>query len=342
MNPEQFRRYRQIGTYGAYRVAFRSLPGLADDNGWTPGSKALALANIVNESLPNDARLEEAHFERGTRWGVWREHNKAARYWIEHGWANWHIEPGQGLLPTKNSDIWKPVTRAERDILAPSIFGDDSVRRTVIEVLSRAKSPKSHADLCRELAHSSTLAEALARNPARTPAPPAASLVVLPPFTDLADAAMAAMRLLWVAINQDGEEQAPAIEKLARSEELRTGIDQLRMASETWLKETKRRAFPHHEAADRLALAMTGATSTTLAQTRALVEHHQRQGGGRRWFHEKAGKLVPLVANTGIAASDYRFRLRPLCLLAAQCKAADMTRVKGIFTGEQQDEEVLS
>src|SRR5690606_4555203 len=189
MSHEQFRRYRQIGTYGAYRVAFRSLPGLADDNGWTPGSKALALANIVNESLPEDARLEEAHFEHGTRWGVWSENNKQARYWVERGWAHWDTEAGQGPLPTKNRGICKPVTKAERDLPAPTLFGADSVRRTVIEVLSRAKNPRSHADLCRELAHSSTLAETLARKPARSSASPAASLAVLPAFTDLADAA---------------------------------------------------------------------------------------------------------------------------------------------------------
>lgn len=116
MNHEQFRRYRQIGTYGAYRVAFRSLPGLADDNGWTPGSKALALANIVNESLPEDARLEEAHFEHGTRWGVWSEHNKQARYWIERGWAHWDTEAGQGLLPTKIEAIG-PVLEDNEKVL---------------------------------------------------------------------------------------------------------------------------------------------------------------------------------------------------------------------------------
>src|SRR5690606_11638526 len=58
MSHEQFRRYRQIGTYGAYRVAFRSLPGLADDNGWTPGSKALPRHDLTRH------RTDE---------GVWRQ-----------------------------------------------------------------------------------------------------------------------------------------------------------------------------------------------------------------------------------------------------------------------------
>ncbi|AKJ05198.1 Hypothetical protein AA314_06824 [Archangium gephyra] len=37
--------------------------------------------------------------------------------------------------------------------------------------------------------------------------------------------------------------------------------------------------------------------------------------------------MVPLVADTGIAASDYRFRLRPLSRLAAQCGVAKMNDV---------------
>ncbi len=34
--------------------------------------------------------------------------------------------------------------------------------------------------------------------------------------------------------------------------------------------------------------------------------------------------MVPLVADTGIAASDYRFRLQALSRLATQCGVANM------------------
>lgn len=49
-------------------------------------------------------------------------------------------------------------------------------------------------------------------------------------------------------------------------------------------------------------------------------------------FREQAGKLVPLVSDTGIAASDYRFRLRSICLLAAQCGVADMQSALKVIT----------
>jgi hypothetical protein len=33
MSPDQFRRYRQVGMYGAYRVVLRTIPGLTTDEG---------------------------------------------------------------------------------------------------------------------------------------------------------------------------------------------------------------------------------------------------------------------------------------------------------------------
>jgi hypothetical protein len=64
--------------------------------------------------------------------------------------------------------------------------------------------------------------------------------------------------------------------------------------------------------------------ASPLDQLKTLARHHQEYGGGRRWFREQSGKLIPLVADTGIVASDYRFRLRPLSRLAAQCGVASM------------------
>lgn len=49
MSPDQFRRYRQVGTYGAYRVVFRTVGGLTTGDGWTPEATALELAKLVDE-----------------------------------------------------------------------------------------------------------------------------------------------------------------------------------------------------------------------------------------------------------------------------------------------------
>ena len=48
--------------------------------------------------------------------------------------------------------------------------------------------------------------------------------------------------------------------------------------------------------------------------------------------------MVPLVADTGIAASNYRFRLQPLCRLAAQCGVAEMDKaLQSVTRGEFDD-----
>jgi hypothetical protein len=58
-----------------------------------------------------------------------------------------------------------------------------------------------------------------------------------------------------------------------------------------------------------------------------------------RWFREQAGKMVPLVPDTGIAATDYRFRLRPLARLAAQCGVANMNGALDAVEQQEPDDE---
>jgi hypothetical protein len=326
MSPDQFRRYRQVGTYGAYRVVFRTIPGLTIGDGWTSDATALALANLVNDSLPRDVRLRHEHFENGTKWGRWSG-GEEARYWVERGWQASLTTTG-GFLPTADDAVREQLPREERRLLEPALFSDESTRRVTAEALANAKGARSHADLCDALASSSALSKKLEP----------ASLAPLPAFSRFADAAMHAMRGLWNEINHDGAKQAPPIENLARSTELRSRFDQLREAGIGWLHTPGRNLFPHEQIVTRLAEAMRDA-ATPVEQLRALAKHHHEHGGGRRWFHEQAGKLVPLVADTGIAASDYRFRLRPLCRLAAQCGVANMNHALDAVAQQEPDDE---
>lgn len=313
MSPDQFRRYRQAGVYGAYRVVLRA-PELTTGDGWTPAPIAVELAKLVNDSLPPAARLKQEHFENGTKWGHWDDGNEA-RYWVEHGWQESRNKLG-GLLPTSSDAARKQLPEKERHLLERVLFGPNSIRRVTVQVLASAKGARSHAELCDVLADSIALSKALAP----------ASLGPLPAFTGLADAAMHAMRGLWNEVTHDDVEPAPAVEKLARSTDLQSRFDQLREASTAWLRVPGRSDFPHEQVVTRLAEAMRDAT-TPISQVRALSQHHKEYGGGRRWFSEQDGKFVPLVADTGIAASDYRFRLRSLCHLAAQCGVGNMGAV---------------
>ncbi|MCC6648822.1 MAG: hypothetical protein IT374_25060 [Polyangiaceae bacterium] len=314
MSPDQFRRYRQVGTYGAYRVVLRTVPGLTMGDGWTPADTALQLATLVNESLPRDVRLEPKRFESGTKWGHWADDE--ARYWVRHGWPAAWAKAGSGLLPTPNNAVGKRLPEEERRLLEPALFREESTRRVTAEALAGAKEASSHAALCDTLAASRALSKKIEPR----------SLAPLPAFTRFADASMHAMRGLWTEINTDAAKQAPGVDTLARSSELRARLELVRETGAAWLRAPGRSVFPHDDVMTRLAEA-TQAATTPIDQLRALARHHHEHGGGRRWFREQAGKMVPLVADTGIAASDYRFRLRPLSRLAAQCGVARMNDV---------------
>lgn len=312
MTPDQFRRYRQVGTYGAYRVVLRTVPGLTTGDGWTPGATALALAELVNDSLPRKLRLTQKHFENGTKWHYWSD-GKEARYWVEHGWHEPWSTVG-GFLPTPDNAVSKRLSTEERRLLEPTIFDSGSIRRVTAEVLANARSAKSHTDICDALANSSMLGKKIDPQ----------AIALLPAFSRFADAAMYAMRGLWNEINHDTANQDPTVERLARSPNLRPRLDLIREASTAWLRAPGRNVFPHNHVVTRLAEAMRDAAKP-LDQLRVLARHHHEHGGGRRWFREQGGRIVPLVADTGIAASDYRFRLRSLSRLAAQCGVANMT-----------------
>jgi len=314
MSPDQFRRYRQVGTYGAYRVVLRTVPGLTMGDGWTPADTALQLATLVNESLPRDVRLKHEHFENGAKWGSWTD--RESRYWLEKGWPAACAKVGSGLLPTPDNAIRKRLPEQERRLLEPVLFSAESTRRVTAEALAGAKGASSHADLCDTLASSIALSKKIELR----------SLAPLPAFTRFADASMHAMRGLWNQINHDDAKQAPAVDKLARSSELRARVEMVRETGAAWLRAPGRSVFPHDHVITCLAEAMQAA-ATPIDQLRALASHHHEHGGGLRWFREQASKMVPLVADTGIAASDYRFRLRPLSRLAAQCGVANMNHV---------------
>lgn len=327
MTSDQFRRYRQVGTFGAYRVIFRGIPGLTTGDGWTPSEIALKLADLVNDSLPRVARISQEHFENGTRWGIWGG-GEEARYWLERGWQSWTKRGG--FLPTPDKDTGIQLPEAERNILGPALFASGSTRRVTAEALARARAPKTHTDLCDALASSSMLAEKIKP----------ASLAPLPDFTRFADAAMHAMRRLWNEIKPyyNNGRDAPTAEQLAGSKELKDPLDKLRKAAAAWRRAPGRSTFPHESVVTHLAEAVL-TDATPAEQLRALSRHHHEHGGGLRWFREQAGKMVPLVPDTGIAATDYRFRLRPLARLAAQCGVANMNHVLDAVSQQTLDDE---
>lgn len=315
MSDDQFHRYRQVGTYGAYRVILRTVPGLTMGDGWTPTDTALQLATLVNESLPKAVRLQERHFENGTKWGVWSQ-ARQAEFWAKHCWNHWASNAKAGFLPTPDDKMAEMLPKQERVLLEKVLFSPESTRRVTAEVLAKAKGASSHADLCDVLANSKSLSKQIEPK----------SLASLPAFTRFADASMHVVREVWNEIKPyyRNSKDAPTVAKLAV--DLCSSLENIRETAAVWLKSRDRLVLPHVRVVTELAKTMKVAT-TPIDQLQALARHHEVYGGGRRWFREQAGKMIPLVADTGIAASDYRFRLRSLSRLAAQCGVAKMNDV---------------
>lgn len=314
MSSEQFRRYRQIGTYGAYRVIFRTVPNLTSGDGWTPTGIALHLAEIVNRSLPKESRMDHSLFDKSTKWKHWINHE--ANYWIRHGWSNAFDKTGYGYFPTPDAEIGCQLPESERACLEEVLFDRQSTRRLTAEILASAKNANSHIDLCESIAGSDKLSKYV--DPV--------SIEFLPQFSRFADSSMHAMRGLWNELNRDALVQSPSIKHLSALSELRLRLDKCRQEGENWLLCKKNKNLPQQNAISNLAMAMKNASNPE-DQIRALSEHHHEYGGSRRWFLQDHDRIIPLVANTGIAASNYRFRLRSLSRLAAQCGVANMKSV---------------
>ncbi|SCC93599.1 conserved hypothetical protein [Thiomonas sp. X19] len=262
MSADQFRRYRQIGTYGVYRVALRSMPGLTTGDGWTLGDEGQKLAKLVNQNLPKSAQLEQEQF-KSTRWGSWS--GNEARYWVENGWKDWNCKSSRQFLPTPNEAILELLPNEERKILRAAIFDKDSTRLKMAEIVARAENAKTHAEIC----------DVLAKNFPDT-------LSSLPAFTRFADAAMDAMRAMWIQINQNKDSQTPTIDSIAGSMKS-NGLEPLLKAGRewcAWLKSNQQSGFPKgHDVVTALAESLSKAKTPT-DQIRALSLHHEEYGGG--------------------------------------------------------------
>jgi hypothetical protein len=138
------------------------------------------------------------------------------------------------------------------------------------------------------------------------------AISLLPPFSRLADAGMAAMDL--VAESLGGKSRIALADIAARPDAART-CDELAEAAEAW------RALPDHavrhiQAAHRFAHAIPGPRPSECL--RAVLAHHEVYGGGLRWFVLRDGKVEPRTPPRA-GSARYRFRLWSLCRIASQC-----------------------
>ena len=149
--------------------------------------------------------------------------------------------------------------------------------------------------------------EALSR---RFPADPA--IRCLPTFSALADAGIEMMERVAEQISfhgmahvRDIASQPGVVEQCARLYE----------AARIWLQ-TAPREVRHIDSAYQFAETFTSSRPSECLLK--LVQHHERFGGGQRWFIEHDGVIEQRIPPHGVS-SRYRFRLWPLCRLGVQC-----------------------
>lgn len=309
MTDDQYRRYRQTGAYGAYRVAFRKWPGLTRGDGFTPAKEAYKLAAWLESKLGahrpafayDKGRTDDADGLSG-KWNMWK--GREEEWWLSK-WAS--FDQGGAIaaantLPRERSDF---SAIAEAQILRPILFGDDVAgsRRKHTVAAAAKTAGHTHAELCAEIA------ARLARGAGM------ADLGALSDFTRLADAAMDTMDAIARASSSDEE---TSVEAVTRSLTVRSACGDLVAAAKQW----KLNSVPvlHRSTVDALADHVLKPSVTDCLI--GLLHHHESSGGGLRWFLLRDGKLLPRSSGSQTSAR-YRFRLFPLSRMAVQCGEAE-------------------
>lgn len=294
MTAEQFRAYRQTGTYGGYRRAFRKWPGLTTGDGWTPGSQSIALARWLDSKLKGASLQLGSDLSRSAKLGRGKEQTWWLNHWPTFAQSDKVAE--LNTLPRKRGDF---SVLPEAQLLKPLLFGNDSSgMRRLAMVQAIAKSNATEPQM---------LCQYLSRHFQNDP-----TITRLAAFSRLADAGLAAMDLVAQVLNGQPE---VALTEVARLGAAKGICKELHAAALAWLAEPVM-ALRHVDAAGRFAQAIT--TDQPIACLRQLLRHHETYGGGLRWFVLRDDHVEARTPSTSVAAR-YGFRLWSLCRLAVQC-----------------------
>jgi hypothetical protein len=320
MTEDQFRAYRQTGMYGGYRLAFRKWPGMSiTGDGWTPGSEAIRLAKWLDAKL-GSARLILAGDEDG---GISTRSAKVGRGSEVGWWSNqWKVfdqggrSADKNTLPRLRNDFTK---LPEADKLEKIIFGSDSGgqrRRSIAREIALCR-VDNHLEICEYLSHKFADNE---------------TIKLLPFFSRMADAGMAAMDFM---ADRLGNNPSVSLTEIAKHPEAKLVCKELFKAASAWKGCTKHAnsQFRHVESGYRFASVIQ--TDLPIDCLAALLHHHEFYGGGLRWFVLRNGKIEPRTPQ-GNDSSRYRFRLWPLCRLAAQCGV--IRKMPSALLGDSPDE----
>lgn len=288
MGQGQWRRYRYVGPYAAYRSLLRHL-ALLEVDGWTLSPEGLGLARVAARLVPDP---KPGNILRGDHDNGW------LAYWLRR-WPIAGSPPGSSdFLP----GYAKALLPAERALITPKLFSDGSRRRAVADGLA-ASTARTHAELCGDLQRCLLgRGDWESRDRAR--------LGKLEQFAYLADAAIDALDTTYrlTAQNQNAQPDVADVAACMAPE-----LDRLVRACAQW---GAGNVWPQVE---RFAAALRQECSPAHRLQR-LLRLHEQSAGGLLWLRERDGKVDRVAQYAQPPGGYYRFRLAALAHLAKGCK----------------------
>ena len=121
------------------------------------------------------------------------------------------------------------------------------------------------------------------------------------------------MGLITESLRSDSRVELAHVAALPLAEPV---CEELKAAAQEWLAGAEMQ-FRHIETAHRFAKAITNARPIECLCD--VLQHHERYGGGLRWFVLRNGLVEPRTPPLA-GFSLYRFRLWSVCRLATQCR----------------------
>lgn len=319
LSTDQWKRYRQTGIYGAYRVALRKLPKLTmNGDGWTPDRVGIDLAKLMESKL-NGIELKN---------GQINGNSKPDTYWIKKVWKE-RDKINYSNLPTSSKKI-KALPIKERRILKKAIFDENSEcerRRIVAEIIGKVD-PRKYSILC------SHIAKGLKKTG------DGVDLALLASFSQFADSAVDFFDEMMEIMYESDEDIGIKFEKLAENKNMIKRNNRVENAAINWCEKRekiKNDTNIDFSSVDELAKAISINNGDNKGIIRELINHHINCSTGRKWFNlinnEYLEPALP-VSGFNFKSSYYRFRLSQLGRIAVQCGVIEEGKLPRILHKE--------
>lgn len=305
LSPLAWRRYRQTGPYGAYRILIRSLRGFTTredgdaGDGWWCGPLARILADDLATNL-GFSQPPEASAKRDPEW-FWRE-------WWPGRWRN------------ERTPWWRPISSAEHIRALPASTARNHLGKALLDDGDDARI-RGHAITCLAKTAPRTFHKALSCLEQRQ----STDLSGLTAFSEWSQAVFGVLEDIAKDIKDNdadiGKEGMPVHRIVTRIGRKAQYAGRL---ARKWLDSAAPAWIPPETMGigQRLARQMHSARDPSQIVA-AILHHHREHGQGAPWLILQKGYVGLASADGTARAARYGFRLSQLTCLAAQLGRLD-------------------